>query len=70
MSRTSSEPSQNVGKMEYGQGAGPNALTRAGSRIVRFDGAGRLLADGVLSYSFYAAHKLVHVENPATGASE
>ncbi len=50
-SRGAASPAH-IGEMSYGEGAGPNALTRAGAMELEYDGAGFLTRRGDLSFSW------------------
>nr|MCU0687149.1 polymorphic toxin-type HINT domain-containing protein [Polyangiaceae bacterium] len=66
--RTSHDPAQNVGRMTYGQGAGPHALTGLQGRRLAYDALGRMTNDGERVYAWNAADQLTHVTH-ANGAS-
>nr|MCU0686482.1 polymorphic toxin-type HINT domain-containing protein [Polyangiaceae bacterium] len=66
--RTSQDPAQNAGRMTYGEGAGPHALTGVGTRRLAYDALGRMTSDGERVYTWNAADRLTRVTH-ASGAS-
>ncbi|MDO9103680.1 MAG: toxin TcdB middle/N-terminal domain-containing protein [Methylovulum sp.] len=51
-----------VGNMRYGGGAGPHALTGAGSAVYGYDASGNLASKPGFNYRFDHQDRLVHVE--------
>jgi RHS repeat-associated protein len=67
--RTSTIASQNVSTLNYGENAGPHALTTLDARSLAYDSLGRMLTDGDRTYAWNSADQLTDVSSKS-GASE
>jgi len=68
LSRSSSVPLLHAGDLAFGQGAGPHAMTRVGTRTISYDLLGRMKSDGERSYGWNELDQLVRVESVTGGA--